>query len=262
VEDTGAVIPVEPEPVHIQAASRPARAIPTWVAAIQAFLVSGIPTQLVLFVVLYFGLHVEALGPDGVKGGVSLEFIAMLLLFDTALTALLIRIVLVMSGEESRTVFLGTRVVWKEALLGLALVPVVLVGVNLVTYGLRAVFPWLHTVEQSPFLQYMGSPIEAAVFFVVVTLGGGVKEELQRAFILHRFERYLGGPRVGLAVFSGWFGILHYDQGLDVSVSIALLGLLWGVLYYKRRCFVMSMVNHATFNGVQVLAVLAQTLRV
>ncbi len=94
------------------------------------------------------------------------------------------------------------------------------------------------------------------MFLVVVVLGAGIKEELQRAFILHRFEHYLGGRRVGLAVFSGWFGILHFEQGLDVAASIGLLGLFWGVLYLKRRSAVMSMVNHASFNAAQVVQVM------
>jgi membrane protease YdiL (CAAX protease family) len=166
-----------------------------------------------------------------------------------------------MSGEDSRTVFLGRRPIFGEIWRGFALVPVVFIGVAVVTLGLRAIAPWLHTVDESPLLKYMQTPTDAAVFLVVVVLGAGIKEELQRAFILHRFEHYLGGRRVGLAVFSGWFGILHFEQGLDVAASIGLLGLFWGVLYLKRRSAVMSMVNHASFNAAQVVqVVLARAL--
>jgi membrane protease YdiL (CAAX protease family) len=254
VEDTGAAIPLQPNPA--QPAAKRANAIPRWLAAIQAVAVSGVPTQLILAAVLIFGMRINPFGPQGAGGEVSLEFTAMILLFDTALTAILIRVFLEMSGEDSRAVFLGRRPVVGEALRGLAFVPVVFFGVTVVTLGLRQLMPWLHTVEESPFLQYMSTPTEAGVFLVVVVLGGGVKEELQRAFILHRFEHYLGGRRAGLAVFSGWFGILHFNQGLDVAASIALLGLFWGVLYFKRRSAVMGIVNHASFNAAQVVQVM------
>jgi len=186
----------------------------------------------------------------------SLEFTAVMLLVDAALTAILIRVFLEMSGEDSRTVFLGTRPALGEILRGFALVPVVFIGVTAVTLGLRAIAPWLHTVDKSPLLKFMDTPLEAAVFLVVVVLGAGVKEELQRAFVLHRFEHYLGGRRVGLMVFSSLFGILHFDQGVDVAVSIGLLGLFWGVLYLKRRNAVITMASHASFNAAQVIQVM------
>jgi membrane protease YdiL (CAAX protease family) len=98
----------------------------------------------------------------------------------------------------------------------------------------------------------MQTPFEAAIFLVVVVLGGGVKEELQRAFVLHRFRQSLGGVRLGLTLFSALFGILHYDQGWDVAVALALLGLFWGVAYVQRGSVVLSMTNHAAFNAIQV----------
>jgi membrane protease YdiL (CAAX protease family) len=80
-----------------------------------------------------------------------------------------------------------------------------------------------------------------------------VREELQRAFILHRFDQRLGGAVVGLVIFSAAFGLLHLDQGYDASVGIGVLGLLWGAIYIRRRSVVGPMVNHASFNAAQVL---------
>ena len=135
---------------------------------------------------------------------------------------------------------------------GLLLVPVVFAGVVAIVVGLRAVAPWLQTVTVSPIEQYMRDPLDAAVFVVVVVLGGGIREELQRAFLLHRFEQSLGGIRGGLVVFSLLFGALHYDQGWDVAIAIGSLGVFWGLLYVKRRSAVMAMTNHAGFNAAQV----------
>ena len=234
-----------------------ARPFPRWVAIVQVIAVSGVPTGLLVATVIMFTTSMTPYD----TGGLTLEFLATVTLLDTAMIALLIRVFLELGGEDSKTVFVGTRKVWGEIWRGLAFIPVTFAGVTAIVLGLRAIAPWLHTVKTSPLEQYMQNPIDAAIFLVVVMLGGGVREELQRAFILHRFEQALGGIRVGLAVFSGVFGLLHLDQGGDVAVAIGMLGLFWGVLYAKRRSAVMGMTNHAGFNALQVVqGVLARSL--
>ena len=107
---------------------------------------------------------------------------------------------------------------------GLALVPVIFIGVASLVALLRYVAPWLHTVKDSPIQAYMQNPFDASIFLVVVVLGGGIKEELQRAFVLHRFDQGLGGIRVGLVLFSIMFGLLHFDQGWTWRLPSACSG--------------------------------------
>jgi membrane protease YdiL (CAAX protease family) len=111
----------------------------------------------------------------------------------------------------------------------------------------------MRTVESNPLVPLMNTPMRAAVFLIVVVVAGGVREELQRAFILHRFEQRLGGVTVGLAVFTVAFGALHIQQGLDVAIAVGLLGLTWGIVYVRRRSAVLPIVNHAGFNALQVV---------
>ena len=227
--------------------------LPRWFAVIQTIAVCGIPTQLFVFIFLVFTTDLIDIG--GLRNGepLSLEAIAIITLLDTALIALLMRVFLELSGEDSKSVFLGNRRVWPELWRGLAFVPVVFISLLLLIALIRLVLPVLHTVEVSPLEQYMREPLEAAIFVVVVVLGGGVREELQRAFILHRFDQALGGIRVGLVVFSLLFAVLHFDQGWDLALAIGILGVFWGVMYIKRRSAVFSMANHAGFNASQVI---------
>jgi membrane protease YdiL (CAAX protease family) len=218
----------------------------------QAIMVSGIPTQIFIFVIIWAGAGIQPLN----EGRLNLEFFAMVSLIDTALIALLIRMFLTYTGENSNQVFLGSRPVRGEVLRGLALVPITFAGVVGIVLAIRTFAPWLHNVERSPLEDLMRTPLEAGIFLVVVILAGGVREELQRAFILHRFKHYLGGVKLGLLIFSVMFGVLHYDQGWDVSIAIGLLGLLWGILYIRRRSAMMGMVNHACFNAAQVVQVM------
>ena len=224
---------------------------------LQAFLVCGIPTQVAIAAVLWLGLGVEPL----INGQVTLRFFAILSFLDTALVSMLIYVFLLMSGENSRDVLLGRRAISGEIWWGLVLVPAFFLAVVMVVIAIRTIVPSLHNVETSPFEAFLGSPTDAAIFLVVVVLAGGIREELQRGFILHRFEQSLGGVRLGLILFSITFGLLHLDQGIDVAFAIGLLGLMWGLLYVMRRSIVAAMTNHACFNAAQVLwALLARSL--
>lgn len=231
----------------------PVRTVPRWFAILQTIAVCGIPTQVVVFIGLVFTTDLIDLGSLSNGYPLSLEATAIITLLDTALIALLIRVFLELGGEDSKTVFLGWRPVWPELWRGLAFVPVVFIALVIIINVIRLVAPGLDTVEVSPHEGYLANPMDAAVFVIVVVLGGGVREELQRAFILNRFEQALGGIRVGLVVFSLLFAVLHFDQGWDVALAIGILGVFWGVMYIKRRSAVFGMANHAGFNAAQVI---------
>jgi membrane protease YdiL (CAAX protease family) len=84
-------------------------------------------------------------------------------------------------------------------------------------------------------------------------IAGGVREEIQRGFVLHRFEQYLGGGPAGLLIFSVLFGLGHVEQGRDVALATAILGAFWGAIYLRRRSIIGPMIGHAGFNLAQVI---------
>lgn len=227
-----------------------------WAAAFQVIICCGqIPTQTAIAALLLL----TGITPES-NGQVTLGFFAALTLIDTVVVIALMRIFLADSHESSMRVFFGARErqhgpynLERETGLGIILIPVVLVGALGVVALLKTVVPALHNVPVSPFESFFDTPWRALVFTVVAMVAGGVREELQRGFLLHRFEQSLGGIKVGLAVFSVAFGAFHYTQGWDVAVATGLLGLFWGWLYMRRRSVVASMVSHAGFNSTQIL---------
>lgn len=224
-------------------------------ALMQAVAVCGIPTQLFIAAVLILVVRMAPLTDDGL----SLEFLATVSFLDTAFVAILIRMFLLFSGENSRDVYLGYRPAAGEIARGLALVPVTFMIVVGLVSAIRAMAPWMHNVKVSPLEAFMRNPLDAAIFLVVVVLAGGVREELQRGFILHRFGQRLGGMWVGNLSFGLAFGLLHFDQGWDVALAIGLLGLAWGALFITRRSVLMPVANHAGFNAAMVVQQLIAT---
>ena len=81
-----------------------------------------------------------------------------------------------------------------------------------------------------------------------------MREELQRAFLLHRFEAWLGGAPVGLVVTSVAFGAGHFDpQGADAAIATGLLGACWGIVYLRRRSAVAPIFSHAGFDLLEIV---------
>jgi membrane protease YdiL (CAAX protease family) len=133
-------------------------------------------------------------------------------------------------------------------------VAVLLVGALIGT--LREFAPWLHNVPENPLEALAtGGPVAAALFGVVAIVAGGIREELQRAFLLQRFERHLGGATVGVVVLSTAFGLGHVMQGWDAVIATGTLGAFWAVLYLRRRSSIAPIISHAGFNSIEVLRV-------
>lgn len=214
---------------------------------LEVLLCSGFPTQ-----ILIGGLLI-ALGAR-VSTGETLpfRFVVAVSLLDTAAIVMLVVAFLRLREEPAREVLLGRGPLWPEVVRGLAWLPVVFAVMVGLSGVLRLVAPWLHNVPENPLQTMLTSPWRVAVFALVVVVAGGVREEVQRAFILHRFDRDLGGARLGLVLFSVAFGLGHLTQGLDAAIITGTLGLLWGAIYLARRSLVAPAVSHALFNLLQI----------
>ncbi len=224
---------------------------PRVVAIAEILLCSSIPTQTLIGVIL--GL--AGLSAHDADGRLSLSFVLTLSLADTLLLVALMVALTRAHGESAARLWLGERRLEREALVGLLLVPLVFVGVVILLNMIRLFAPWLHNVPQNPLEQLAGTAVDAAMFALVAIVAGGVREELQRAFLLRRFERHLGGARVGVIVLSLAFGAGHVVQGWDAMITTGALGAFWAVVYLRRRSSVAPIVSHAGFNALEILRV-------
>jgi membrane protease YdiL (CAAX protease family) len=219
------------------------------VAIIEVLLCSDYPTQIAI------GATFAALGFQSyaAPGRLSVSYVVGVSLADAVALIALVFLFLYAHGERPADVLLGRRRVLAEIFVGIPLVIVALAIGVAVLVGIRLLAPSLHTVEHNPLQELLTSPRDRWLFALVVLVAGGIREEIQRAFLLHRFEGWLGGGRVGVVVTSVAFGAGHLLQGVDAAVATGLLGAFWGVVYLRRRSCVAPMTSHAGFDLVQIL---------
>jgi membrane protease YdiL (CAAX protease family) len=221
-------------------------------AIFEILLCSGIPSQLALAYMFTLAGFTPLVG-----GRLSFPYIATLLLVDATLVIALVFWLLRRSGEQPRDVFLGVRPVGPEIKLGVGLTAVVFALAVVVLSAARILFPSLHNVKENPLQDLIQTPAQALILAVVATISGGLREEIQRAFVVHRFEQHLGGAHVGLILYSLVFGLGHSLQGWDAVLATALLGAFWGWIYIARRSIVAPVVSHSGFNAAEIFVFLA-----
>jgi membrane protease YdiL (CAAX protease family) len=231
----------------------PARVSPTLaersVALLEVLICSDFPTQFALAAVF----HLFGYGPFASQGGLRLGYVVLLSFLDAAILIGLILALTVAHGERPHEVFFGDRPIGRELMSGIPMIFVALGLGVLVLAPIQHFAPWLHTVPHNPLEAMIRSPQSALLFGVVVIVAGGVREEVQRAFILRRFERYLGGGGIGVVLSSAAFGAGHLLQGVDAAIATGVLGAFWGVVYLRRRSIAAPMVSHAGFDLLQIV---------
>ena len=237
----------EGDPTPAVARARPSAAARA-VALLEVLICSGYPTQLALSAA-FAPFGITAAGPNG---GLHIGFVVALSLVDAALLIGLILAFLYAHGERPREVFFGHRAILAEAAHGIPLIlTAILIGIA-VLGSIQYFAPWLHNVVNNPLRDLVQSPRDAWLFALVVVVAGGIREEVQRAFLLFRFEASLGGRTVGVIVTSAAFGAGHLLQGADAMIATGLLGAFWAVVYLRRRSVVAPIVSHAGFDLLQI----------
>ena len=149
---------------------------------------------------------------------------------------------------------LGRRPLIGEVVAG---APLVLIALSIALAVLRrraALPPSLHTVEHNPLQELLRSPRDAWLFALVVLVAGGVREEIQRAFLLHRFERLAGRRHRRRDRARAWRSAPAICcRASTPAIATGLLGAFWGVVYLRRRSCVAPIVSHAGFDLLQIL---------
>jgi len=113
--------------------------------------------------------------------------------------------------------------------------------------------------QAPPIAELFRDPHEAPYWIFSAIVGGGFAEELERAFILTRFEKLFGRPGLIFAVVADSlvFGLGHLYQGNASAVTSGFTGAILALIFLKRRRVIDAMAVHAVFDLMGIAAAYA-----
>lgn len=150
-----------------------------------------------------------------------------------------------------------TRDRWPKHLgIGLLIGLAMFIGINfLLTSVMNSLIPPVPSTGPS-ITTYFRNPTNLLAFLPIGIFGGGVVEELERIFVLTRFEKWLGKPGLilGVVLSSVIFGMGHLYQGLGAAISVAVSGVVFALVYLRRRSALEPITAHAFSDVIAMVA--------
>ena len=185
-----------------------------------------------------------------IYGGVP--HLVLYLVLESSLTLGIILILLWSGGRRLRDLGWAERGWWRESFTGVSVLPLLFGATFLVGLLFRIFLPQ-YVSDSNPLLEMIQDGTDLGLLLLTSVVVGGIKEEVQRAFILVHFRNHLGGAVPGLILWSVFFGAGHSFQGFDFAVAAGVLGLLFGLLYLWRGHLAAPIVAHALYDVVTLL---------
>jgi len=149
---------------------------------------------------------------------------------------------------------------WPKHLgVGLAIGFAMFVGLNVALDSMmNSLFPRPPASGPS-IMAFFKEPANLLVWLPIGIFGGGIIEELERIFIFTGFEKWLGRPGLvlGVALSSAMFGFGHLYQGLGSAISTMVSGVVFSLVFLRRRSALEPITAHAFSD---VLAMLGATM--
>ncbi len=222
----------------------------TWIDRVQALFEVLLLSGLVSSLLAIMPFVARGIGRNVLLSNVPT--LASYLLLESCVTFALLYLVMRAHGESMRKLGLSW-VRWRpNVFTGFAIV-LVLFFLNLILSLAFQKFLPKYYMEQNPLAEIIHTPRDLYLLIGAALIAGGIKEELQRAFILRRFQTHLGGAGLGLVLWSAAFGLGHSVQGVEGVVAASIFGLIFGAVYLIRNNLVAPMVAHAVYDTLALL---------
>jgi len=209
-------------------------------------------------IVLHWIYQIVSQRPDPILPAHFAELVLQIVrnkLFVCVALLLLLRL----EGEGLSALGVSRREWPRHLGVGLIIGLVMFVGLNVAFDSLMNSLIPRPSAGGSPIMLFFKEPLNLLIWLPIGVFGGGVVEELQRIFIFTRFEKWLGRPGLvlGVVLSSMMFGFGHLYQGLGTAISTTVSGLVFALVYLRRRSALEPVIAHAFSD---VLAMLGATM--
>lgn len=178
------------------------------------------------------------------------SLLIQLALSNTVVTILFVSVFMALAREQPRDIGFRVERLVRQLIVGsgfglsLALVDHLVIG-NIV----KALNPAAFNEGIKLLGEFMGK-INIVVWILLTVFMGGFIEELQRLFIITRFERCFGivGIVIALVMESLLQGAGHAYQGPERVIIYIFVGCAFGLVYLRKRSAIEAMTCHAVYD--------------
>ncbi len=224
----------------------------TWADRLQAvfevILLSGLFSSLVAGLLFYGFYRDKAVNPL-----TNAWFFSAFILIESAIALLLFAAILKYNRETLFSMGLQWNRWRRHTIIGLTLVPFLFFINAAVTVFFKLYLPQ-YLIEKNPLTELIHTPQQLMLIIFSALIAGGIKEELQRAFIITRFRTHLGGAGLGLVLWSVGFGLGHYVQGVQGIFVATVYGFIFGLIYLLSGSLVAPIIAHGAYDTVALIA--------
>ncbi|MFC1945525.1 CPBP family intramembrane glutamic endopeptidase [Chloroflexota bacterium] len=165
-------------------------------------------------------------------------------------TVILITLLLRISNERYKDIGFNKQNLVKQIGTGFLFGLIIFIIMNLVINTIVDALLPEKSAEGADLSVLFQSLMYLPVWIVLAIFKSGFSEELFRIFTLTRFEKMFGksGLLIALIVGSVIFGFGHYYQGVGGIIGATIRGLLYALVYLRKRRSFEAVSAHAVFN--------------
>jgi len=191
------------------------------------------------------------------EGRLGFDFVAAAtILRDLSLVALVL-FFLWRNGEPFRAIGWSSGRLGKEAMVGLVLFPPLFFGATGLDNALHRL-GFSAPATPLPALMPGHSPGELLLAVVLVAVVALAEETMFRGYLILRLEAVTGSPLAAVLLSAGVFSMGHGYEGSAGVITVAVLGVVFAVVYLWRRSLVAPVVMHLLLDllGIVILPTL------
>ncbi len=211
----------------------------------EIILISGVITDNLLFLIL----NIFGIKPEIIVKGENYLYTSIFLLLSTLIIFFLFYFFQKVDTHQNEKLKIPIfkNITLKNILRSLLFFLIFYIFMIFTSFLLNTIY-LKKSIFNNPLLKNIKNTKDFLIIGISSIVGGAFREELQRSFVLQRFDVIFNLPYLGLILWSIYFALGHINQGPLAIFIVGIIGLGLGIIYLKYKNYDINFFTHLFFN--------------